>query len=82
MEGSDVRALVRNFVIEVLVYSALVLAYFFLVLRFLADPLRQLFDNHLVLYAFVSLALIVIQGAVLEAVTSFLISRLGLERLE
>ena len=82
MEGSAARALIRNFVIEVLVYSALVLAYFLLVLRFLADPLKQLFDNHLVLYAFASLALIVTQGAVLEILTSFLISRLGLERLE
>jgi hypothetical protein len=82
MEGRQWRILLRNFVIEVLVYSALVVAYFFLVLRFLADPLKDLFDNNLVVYAFVSLALIVVQGAVLEYITSFLIGRLGLERLE
>ena len=82
MEGSKWRTLLRNFVIEVLVYSVLVVAYFFLILRFLADPLKDLFDNNLVVYAFASLALIVVQGAVLEYVTSFLIDRLGLERLE
>jgi hypothetical protein len=82
MESSDARALVRNFVIEVLIYAVLVVAYFFLVLRFLADPLEELFQNNLVVYAFVALGLIVAQGVVLEFITSFLINRLGLERLE
>jgi hypothetical protein len=81
MEDSEVRVLIRNFVIEVLVYAMLVVVYFFLVLRLLAQPLYQLFQNNLVLYAFVSLGLIVIQGAVLEFVTSFLLDQLGLERL-
>ena len=82
MENHRWRVLIRNFVVEVLVYAALVTGYFFLVLRFLAEPLKRLFTGNLVLYAFVALGLIVIQGAVLEVVTSFLISRLGLERLE
>jgi hypothetical protein len=76
------RRLIRNFAIEVIVYAMLVIVYFFLVLRLLGDPLEQLFSTNLVLYAFVALGLIVAQGAVLEVVTSFLISRLGLERLE
>lgn len=82
MKEAQVRTLIRNFAIEVLVYAILVVAYFFLVLRFLGDPLAKLFSNNLVVYAFVGLALIVVQGAVLEFVTSFLISQLGLDRLE
>lgn len=82
LKDIEVRALVRNFAIEVLVYGVLVLGYFFLVLRFLGRPLYDLYTNNLALYAFVALGLIVVQGAVLEVVTSFLIDRLGLERLE
>jgi hypothetical protein len=82
MDSSEVRTLIRNFVIEVLLYSALVVVYFLLVLRLLAEPLAELFKNNLTVYAFVALGLIVAQGAVLESVTSFLIRRLGLERLE
>jgi uncharacterized membrane protein len=76
------RTLVRNFAIEVLVYGVLVVAYFYLVLRFLGDPLEKLFAENLTVYAFVALALIVAQGVVLEFITSFLLSRLGLDRLE
>ena len=82
MKSAQVRTLVRNFAIEVVVYAVLVIVYFFLVLRLLGDPLEKLFSTNLVLYAFVALGLIVVQGAVLEVITSFLVSRLGLERLE
>ena len=82
MKDAQVRTLVRNFAIEVVVYAVLVIVYFFLVLRLLGDPLEKLFSTNLMLYAFVALGLIVVQGAVLEVVTSFLLSLLGLERLE
>ena len=76
------RKVIRNFAIEVLLYSVLVVGYFLLVLRLLQEPLERLFTNSLVVYAFVALGLIVAQGVVLEFITSFLINRLGLERLE
>ena len=76
------RSLIRNFAIEVVIYGALVVVYFFLILRFLAEPLANLFEENLVVYAFVALGLIVAQGALLEFVTSFLLDRLGLDRLE
>jgi hypothetical protein len=76
------RKLIRNFVIEVLIYSVLVVGYFSLVLRFLGEPLEKLFTTDLTVYAFAGLALIVVQGAVLELITSFLLNRLGLESLE
>jgi hypothetical protein len=82
MKRSETRRLIRNFAIEVLVYALLVLAYFLLVLRFLGQPLARLFSNNLLLYAIVALLLIVAQGVVLEAVTSFIMRVLGLDQVE
>lgn len=82
MKKPRARILIRNFAIEVLIYGMLVVGYFVLVLRLLADPLKGLFTDNLTLYAFAALALIVIQGAVLEFLTSFLVGRLGLESQE
>jgi hypothetical protein len=76
------RTLIRNFVLELLVYAVLVVGYFLLVLRLLAGFLEALVEGNPNLYGFVALGLIVAQGALLEFVTSFLVSRLGLERLE
>ena len=82
MKRLEIRRLIRNFAIEVLVYAALVLGYFLLVLQFLGQPLARLFSDNLVLYAIVALLLIVAQGVVLEAVTSFIMGLLGLDQLE
>jgi hypothetical protein len=82
MKKPEIPNLVRNFTIEVITYGALVVVYFFLVLRFLAEPLANLFQTNLVIYAFVALGLIVAQGVLLEFVTSFLLERLGVELLE
>lgn len=82
MKDSEIGRLVRGFIIELVIYAALVVAYFFLVLRFLGEPLERLFSSHLAVYAFVSLALIVAQGVLLEAVTSFVIGLLGLDKYE
>jgi hypothetical protein len=82
MKKEALRALMRNFVIELVVYGALVLAYSWLVLRWLSEPLRELFHSNLLVYALLSLGLIVAQGAVLDVVTAFLLSLLPMERLE
>ena len=82
MKDPGVRKLVKTFVLELLIYSALVVAYFFLVLRFLAEPLMELFADSLTVYAFVALGLIVAQAVLLEAVVSFIMGRLGLDQLE
>jgi hypothetical protein len=60
----------RTFFIELLVYSVLVAAYFFLVLHFLTDWLKQLNAHHIKIYALVSIALIIGQAVVLETVTT------------
>lgn len=82
LRNPRVRMLIRNFAIEVLIYAALVVVYFVLVLRLLGEPLEKLFNDNLTLYACAALALIVVQAAMLELLTSFLISRLGLVRFE
>lgn len=76
------RSLIRGFLIELAIYGVLVIAYSFVVLRYLADPLYDLFSSNLVVYAFVALGLIVAQGVLLEAITSFILHRLGLDQLE
>ena len=82
LKTSVTRKLIRNFVLELVVYAILVVGYFFLVLRFLADPLMKLFTDNLVLYAFVALGLVVAQSVLLEAVTSFIMRQTGLDQLE
>lgn len=79
---TEKQTLIRNFVLELIVYSVLLIGYFFVVLRWLAEPLNQLFHGNLVTYALVGLGLILAQGVALEAVTSFLVEQLRLERLE
>ena len=78
----NLRKLVRNFIIELAVYGMLLVVYFFAVLQFLGGMLSNLFLNNMSLYAIVGLALIITQAVVLEAVTSYLIRLLNLDRLE
>jgi hypothetical protein len=82
LRNLKVWLLIRNFVIELIIYGLLVAGYFYLVLRLLGEPLKSLFDENLLLYAVLALALIVAQSVLLQAITSFLLARLKLERLE
>ena len=82
MDKSKIRKLIVNFIIELVIYGILVVAYFYLVLRYLRLFLTDLYHDNLVVYAIIGLILIVVQAVVLEAVTSFLLDRLRLERLE
>lgn len=75
------REMIRNFIIELIVYGLLLVAYFYLALRYLAAPLSRLFDNSLIVYAVLGLILIVVQAVFLEFVTSLLFDFLGLHRL-
>ena len=65
---------IRSFVLEIAVYGGMVTIYFFLVLRFLGDGLKELFDTNKPGYALVSLALIIGQGVFLEVLTTRLLS--------
>jgi hypothetical protein len=61
---------VISFLGEIAGYGLFVGAYFFLILHFLGDWLKQLFDNHKPLYAALALGLIALQGTLLELVTA------------
>lgn len=75
------RQMARNLFIEMMVYGILLVGYFFIVIWFLGEPLKNLFDQNLTLYAIVGLGLIVIQAVLLEFITSLLFDFLGLHRL-
>ena len=76
------KRLIRNFILELLIYGVLLVIYFMTVLSYLNEPLYNLFSQNLWVYAGAALLLIVVQAVVLEWVTSFLINKLGLEAVE
>jgi uncharacterized protein involved in cysteine biosynthesis len=76
------RAFVRNLIIELILYGVLLIGYFLVVLRYLSDKLVSLYHENTILFAILGLVLIVAQGVVLEAVTSYLIRVLRLDRFK
>ncbi len=79
---SKSKRLLLNFLIEIIIYGILLAIYFVLVLRYLGQPLNQLFHLDPWVYAFATLLLIVIQSVALEMITSFLLDRLGLDKVD
>jgi glycerol uptake facilitator-like aquaporin len=71
--NSEGQTSLKSFLVELVIYATLVIAYFFLVLHFLGDWLKWLHDNHTKSYAAVALVLIVLQGMALEAFTTALL---------
>jgi hypothetical protein len=78
----NLQILIRNFIIELVIYGALVVGYFLIALRHLNDFLTNLFQSNLVAYAFLALLLIVAQWVFLDGLTSFLLIGIKLDRLE
>jgi hypothetical protein len=72
--------LFTNLVIEIIIYSILIFAYYLLVLRWLDDWLYSIFNTNLVFYAFVGLGLIFIQAVLLDFVTSYLMKYIKLDQ--
>jgi hypothetical protein len=62
----------RAFAIELVIYSVLVIAYFFLVLHLLGEWLYRLEARHRYIYAGVAILLIAGQAVALDAVTALL----------
>ncbi len=63
----------RAFLIELAVYTVLVVAYFFLVLHFLGGWLHHLETESRYLYATVAIVLIIGQAVLLQYLTTFLL---------
>ena len=62
-----------NVVLELIIYTVLIVGYLSIVLKFFTAPLVFLFENKLIIYAIVALALIVGQGVILEKITRLLL---------
>ena len=75
MKPKAAKAL-KAFLIELVVYSALVIGYFFAVLHFLAEWINQLAQTHIRIYSLVAIALVIGQAILLESVTTWLMRRL------
>ena len=74
MINPEIKNWLKSFIMELVVYAALVFGYFFLVLHFMGDWLFRLFEDDRKLYAAAALGLIVAQGIALEALTRVLLS--------
>jgi len=72
MKRMEPGLLFRNLLMEIIIYSILIFAYYLLVLRWLDDWLMMMFNTNLVYYAFIGLGLIFIQAVLLDFVTSYL----------
>jgi len=70
--------LLRSILLEIAIYVPIVAAYFWLILRFAGDKLASLYQDSLTLYAIAATLAIVIQGVLLEVLTSWLLRRFGL----
>lgn len=67
----------KAFVVQLAIFSALVISYFFLVLSFLSHWLKELFDENKLVYALVAWALMAAQGVVLEIIAAALLKVVG-----
>ena len=76
---TEMKLVIRNFSIQLLIYSVLLIVYFALVENRLGEPLVALFEKSLAAYAVVSLVLILVQALFLDGIISFIAKRLGLE---
>jgi hypothetical protein len=70
----DIKGSLKSFLVELVVYSALVIGYFFFVRHFLADWIADVHHKDRRVYAAAALALIICQGIALELVTAALFS--------
>ena len=63
----------KAFMVQMAIFSALVVSYFFLVLSFLSHWLKEIFDQDKLVYALVAWGLIATQGVVLEIIAAALL---------
>lgn len=76
--STEMKRVLRNFIIQLLIFSIILAIYFTLVLRHLGDPLTELFHQSLLVYAVASLLLIIVQVLFLDSLIGFIAKRLGL----
>ena len=69
---AEASSTLKAFLVELVLYAVLVVAYFFLVLHFLAGWINHLEVSRIKIYAVVSIGLIIGQAILLESVTTWL----------
>jgi hypothetical protein len=69
---ADTSRTLFSFLVELVIYSVLIVIYFFLILHFLGDWLQHLEKENIRFYAVFSITLIIGQAILLEWVTTFL----------
>ena len=77
-QDPSLQPLLRSILLEIAIYVPVVAAYFWLVLRYVSDKFTSLYQDSFVLYAIAATLAIVIQGVLLEMLTSWLLRRFGL----
>lgn len=80
MKKMEPQLLIRNLIVEILLYSLLLVGYYFLVIHWMQDWIPDLFASNLTVYAFVGLGLILIQAVFLDLVTSILMKYIKLDQ--
>ncbi len=78
----NVKLLIRNFVIELLIYAVVLMAYFTFVLRRLDEPLTAFFHQSLSTYAAAGLLLIIIQSLFLNSLMERITKWLGFDKTD
>ena len=71
------KPMMRSLALELAIYGPLVTIYFFIVLLLAKDLLLKIYYEMPVIYSIVTLLVIVAQGVLLEALTSWLLRRIG-----
>lgn len=72
------KPMMRSLVLELAIYGPLVTIYFFVVMLLAKDFLQTIYYEKPVIYSIVTLLVIVAQGVLLEALTSWLLRKIGL----
>jgi hypothetical protein len=70
--------MLRSLLLELSIYTPLVVIYFILFLHFAAEPLNALYQSSTVSYAILATVAILAQGVLLERLTAWLLNRFGL----
>jgi len=70
----ELKASIKRYALELVVYSLLVAGYYLLVLHLLGGLLADIYFHERKVYAALALGLIVAQGFVLEILTRFILS--------
>lgn len=72
------KPLMKSYALELLIYIPLVTLYFVIIIRIAKEPFVRLYNEDPVLYAVLGSVLLIGQAVLLEALTSWLLRRIGL----